>query len=61
MQARIWIIPPLLALAALCGYGLLATFELGDHTTYRIAYAAGIALCLAACVITWIKTGKPKA
>lgn len=58
MERRIWIIPPLLALAALCFYGLLATFEPGDFLAYRIAYATGIALCLAACIITWIKTGK---
>ena len=60
MQLRLWIIPLLLALAALCAYGLLATFEPGDHLTYRIAYATGLALCLLGCIITWIKTAKPK-
>lgn len=58
MQARLWIIPPLLALAALCGYGLLATFEPGDHTAYRLAYTAGLALCLVGCVVTWVMSGK---
>lgn len=61
MQARIWIIPPLLALAAFCFYGLLATFEPGDFLAYRIAYATTIALCLLGCIITWIMTTKPKA
>jgi len=60
MTARLLIIPPLLALAALCGYGLLATFEPGDHTAYRIAYTAGLALCLVGCVVVWVKSGEPK-
>lgn len=58
MQARLWIIPPLLALAAFCFYGLLATFEPGNHLAWRIAYSAGIVLCLVGCVATWVMTGK---
>ena len=61
MELRLWIIPPLLALAAFCFYGLLATFETGDHLLWRITYTAGIAFCLLGCIITWIKTAKPKA
>lgn len=60
MHARIWIIPPLLALAAFCFYGLLATLEPGDHLTYRIIYATGLALSLAACPAVWILNRKPK-
>ena len=56
MHARIWIIPPLLALAAFCFYGVLATFEPGDFLVYRIAYAVGIVACLAGSVATWILT-----
>lgn len=61
MLARICIIPPLLALAAFCFYGILATYEPGDFAVYRIAYAAGLTLCLVGCVATWVLTGKPKA
>ncbi|MFK7789921.1 MAG: hypothetical protein AB8C95_10585 [Phycisphaeraceae bacterium] len=60
MQLRIWIIPPLLALAAFCFYGVLATFESGDFLIWRIAYATVLALCLAGSALIWIKTGKPK-
>ena len=60
MHPRIWIIPPLLALAAFCFYGLLATLESGDFLAYRIAYAVGIVLCLAGSAVTWVMTGKPK-
>ena len=60
MHPRIWIIPPLLALAAFCFYGLLATFEPGNFLAYRIAYTLVIALCLIGCVVTWVMTRKPR-
>jgi hypothetical protein len=61
MELRIWIIPILLGLAALCSYGLIATFEPSDNQIlFRLAYAIGIALCLAGSVVAWIM-GKPKA
>ena len=60
MHARIWIIPPLLALAAFCCYGVLATYEPPGYPTLRIVYLAGITLALATCIVTWIKTRRPK-
>jgi hypothetical protein len=58
MQTRLWTIPLLLGAAALCGYGLIASSEPGVSPGFRIAYAAGLALCLVACVATWIVSGK---
>jgi uncharacterized membrane protein (DUF485 family) len=57
---RILIIPPLLALAAFCAYGLLATFEPGDFLAWRIGYSVAIALCFAGIVATWLLTAKKK-
>ena len=60
MFARIWIIPPLLALDALCLYGFIAANEPGNDPAWRTAYIAGGALCFAAIIATWVLTAKKK-
>ena len=58
---RIWIIPPLLAFAAICFYGFLATFEPGDFLAWRIAYVVGFTLSVIGCIATWVLTRESKA
>ena len=60
MLARIWIIPPLLALDALCLYGFIAAGEPGTDPAWRTAYLAGSVLCFAAIIATWFLTAKKK-
>ncbi|MFK7787925.1 MAG: hypothetical protein AB8C95_00345 [Phycisphaeraceae bacterium] len=60
MLIRLLVIPVLIALAAFCFYGALATFEPPGSLVFRIAYAAGIALCLAGSVATWVWTRNSK-
>lgn len=57
-QIRIWVIPPLLALAVFCFYGFLAAGEPGNAPAWRIAYGVGIALCLIGCVVAWVMSGQ---
>jgi hypothetical protein len=57
---RIWIIPPLLALAAFCAYGFNAAGEPGIDPAWRIAYTVGFVLCLAATQATWLLTARQR-
>ena len=50
------IIPLFIAIAALCLFGFLATFETGTNLTWRIFYSAGILLCFAGGIATWVFT-----
>lgn len=59
-QILIWVIPPLLALAAFCFYGVLATYEPPGWPILRIVYAAGVVLCLAGTFATCILARKVK-
>jgi len=56
MLLRLLIIPPLLALAGLFTFGLLATFEPPGWPLLRLFYALSIATCLAGAGLTWFRT-----
>lgn len=60
MLLRLIIIPVLLALAAFCFYGVLATMEPPGSPILRIVYGVGIAVCLAGSAVTWVWTGNDK-
>ena len=58
MPPRIWIIP-LLAVAALCGFGLIATREPGTPLGWSVGYGIVLILCLIASAVVWFRSANP--